>query len=370
MLTTTACSACANDFERAMRCRANLSITDAGRSTPLSSTARRLVHRVLLARLLSAKALVACAIRSGGDSPMSLLMKLTTAAMWVNATGVRRALSRQDYLDTLAPDRAPVPPPARLRRTGRVTESRTDGIPVIRYEPANRTPGIELMYLPGGGLVNPLVTEHWWIVDRLARRTGAAITVVNYPLAPEHDVAQTSEFVDAEYARLLQRSGAARILVAGDSAGGTVALGLVRRNQRRPDGLVLFSPWIDLELNAPGIADRSRSDPSLRVPGLRAGALAWGAGRSLDDPTVNPARARVDDLPPTLVFQGARDIFFDDTTAFARRAREAGAPVRLSTAPDGFHVYVGAFWTPEARDAFALVGDFARNPLRTAETQK
>ncbi|WZH37799.1 MAG: alpha/beta hydrolase fold domain-containing protein [Microbacterium enclense] len=295
---------------------------------------------------------------------MSILMTLTAAAMWVNTAPIRRALARDDYLVTLSPDRRPVDPPPHLRRTGRVVVTRREGLSVIRYEPATRTPGLELMYLPGGGLVNPLVAEHWWIVARLARATGAAVTVVNYPLAPEHDAADTAAFIDAEYERLAQRSGLSRLIVAGDSAGGTLALGLTARADRRPDALVLFSPWLDLELAHPGIASRMRRDPSLRVPGLRAAADAWANGRSLRDPGLNPIRADLSSLPPTVIFQGGRDIFFDDTMSFFARARAAGAPVRVVAAPDGFHVYVGAFWTVEARAAYALVGEIARDPSR------
>lgn len=288
---------------------------------------------------------------------MSVSMTLTAGAMWVSARSIRRALARDDYLDTLDPDRRPAEPPARLRRSGRVVVSREGDLPVYRYEPAARTPGLELMYLPGGGLVNPLVAEHWWIVERLARATGAAITVVCYPLAPERGADHTLAVIDAQYERLAAR--ASRLWVAGDSAGGALAVGLALRASRRPDALVLFSPWLDLGLENPAIARRARRDPSLRVPGLRAGAAAWAGERGLDDPAIDPARMDPTGLPPTLLFQGGRDIFFDDAVAFTRRADAVGAPVRLITAPAGFHVYVGAFWTPESRSAFAEVGALA-----------
>lgn len=291
---------------------------------------------------------------------MSVSMTLTAGAMWGSARSIRRALARDDYLDTLDPDRRPAEPPARLRRSGRVVVSREGGLPVYRYEPAARTPGLELMYLPGGGLVNPLVAEHWWIIERLARATGAAITVVCYPLAPDHGADDTLAVIDAQYERLAARAATSRLWVAGDSAGGALAVGLALRASRQPDALVLFSPWLDLALENPAIARRVRRDPSLRVPGLRAGAAAWAGERGLGDPALDPARVDPTGLPPTLLFQGGRDIFFDDAVAFARRADAAGAPVRLITAPAGFHVYVGAFWTPESRSAFAEVGALAR----------
>ena len=67
---------------------------------------------------------------------MSIAMTLTSAAMWVTATGIRRSLARDDYLATLSPDRGPVEPPARLRRSGRVVVTRRAGLPVVRDEPA------------------------------------------------------------------------------------------------------------------------------------------------------------------------------------------------------------------------------------------
>ncbi|WP_295786605.1 alpha/beta hydrolase fold domain-containing protein [uncultured Microbacterium sp.] len=293
---------------------------------------------------------------------MSLSMRLTAAAMWLNARPIRRALGRPDYLDTLDPDRRAADPPVHLRRRGRVTVTREGGQPVFRYEPARRMPGFELLYLPGGGLVNPLVPEHWWIIERLARATGAAVTVVCYPLAPERGADETLAAIDAQYERLAARRGVSRLLVAGDSAGGAVAVGLALRARRRPDALVLFSPWLDLALDNPAIGRRSRRDPSLRAPGLRAAAVAWVGERGLDDPQLNPARMPLAALPPTLVFQGRRDIFFDDAVAFAARAEAAGASLRLVTASAGFHVYVGAFWTPEASAAFDLVGALSRDP--------
>ncbi len=161
-----------------------------------------------------------------------------------------------------------------------MTVAHEGGQPVFRYEPARRMPGFELLYLPGGGLVNPLVPEHWWIVERLARATGAAVTVVCYPLAPERGADETLAAIDAQYERLAARRGVSRLLVAGDSAGGAVAVGLALRARRRPDALVLFSPWLDLALGNPRSA--AARDATRRCGRPGCGPPRWrGSGSAV-----------------------------------------------------------------------------------------
>ncbi|WP_157553766.1 alpha/beta hydrolase, partial [Microbacterium hominis] len=71
-------------------------------------------------------------------------------------------------------------------------------------------------------------------------------------------------------------------------------------------------------------------------------------------------------LAPTIVFQGANDVFHDDAVAFVAKARSAGSPARIVVADDGFHVYPGAHWTREAREAYELIGRFVNDPRGVA----
>lgn len=56
------------------------------------------------------------------------------------------------------------------------------------------------------------------------------------------------------------------------------------------------------------------------------------------------------------IFQGDRDLFLPDVTLLHQRIRQAGGDSTLTIARGGFHVYVGAPWTPEARIAHNLAG--------------
>ena len=93
----------------------------------------------------------------------------------------------------------------------------------------------------------------------------------------------------------------------------------------------------------------------MRATGARVTVPQWAGDRSTADPMISPLNDHLGDLPPLMIAQGGRDIFWPDAHRLADTARTAGGEVRLIEAPDGFHVYVAALWTPEARQAFAAV---------------
>jgi acetyl esterase/lipase len=105
------------------------------------------------------------------------------------------------------------------------------------------------MYLHGGAHVNDLRPQHWTFVAEVVRRTGIALIVPQYPLAPEHTWLDSFEPLLGLAADQL---GNAPLLI-GDSAGGGYALALAQKLRgagRTPKG-VLISPWLDATLEPP-----------------------------------------------------------------------------------------------------------------------
>ncbi|WP_061782590.1 alpha/beta hydrolase, partial [Microbacterium hominis] len=223
---------------------------------------------------------------------MTLLMKLTVGALWLTSGRTRRDLSGAEYLSRVDPQRTFAPPPRDAGAFGRLTESRVAGSTVLRWQPHDHVVGRELIYLPGGGFVSPMVREHWWIVQRIMTATRAALTIAPYPLTPEHTVDEAEAFIDAVYDEVAHRPTTREIFVAGDSAGGNVATTLalrVRDTHRHPlDGLILLAPWVDPTMRTAGAWQRERRDPTLRCTGLRAAAGAWAGTRDLRDPSMSP----------------------------------------------------------------------------------
>ncbi|MFF7967023.1 alpha/beta hydrolase [Streptomyces sp. NPDC007903] len=296
---------------------------------------------------------------------MSLAMKLTELLLrrkpnvFVTEERLREALRHN-------PPDAPVP--ESLRRSCLVSTETVDGHEIITLTPESGATGPEVIYLHGGAYVRPLVSAHWRIIAALIRQTGATVTVPLYGLAPRHTADDAYRFLDSVYRTVVQRAGDHPVFLAGDSCGAGLSVGLAIRCRdeglRPPAGLLLFSPWVDVTMTTPGIAALTGLDPMLAPAGFVAAGRDWAGDRSVTDPLVSPLHDTLKDLPPISIYQGGHDILLPDAEKFAAKARAAGTHVDLHLWPTAIHVFVGAGWTPEARQALRDAADRLRSAAR------
>ncbi|MFF7333996.1 alpha/beta hydrolase fold domain-containing protein [Streptomyces sp. NPDC008150] len=286
------------------------------------------------------------------------LYRVAARANSLRPGAARANAERLAALQDRTPPR-PAPLPGALLERWTPTRTTVAGNPVVRLTPRGAANGRHLVYTHGGAYVHPLIRPHWHIIDRMARGTGVTVTVPLYRVAPEGDVDAGYAFLTEVYDGLVREAGARSVTLAGDSAGGGLALGLAvdlrDRGAPGPRQVVLFSPWVDLTMTHPAVPALERLDPMLRAELLVAAGALWGAGHDPLDPRLSPARADLDGLPPVHLFQGGRDVFAADVCDLAARLERAGNGGTFSLEPDGFHVYVGALWTPEARAALNTV---------------
>jgi len=251
----------------------------------------------------------------------------------------------------------PAPVPRSLQASHEVSESIVAGIPVIRLTPRTGPNGHHLIYTHGGGYVRPLMSPQWHMIATAIRDTGATVTVPLYRLAPEGCAAEAYPALRAVHEQVAAEADA--VTLAGDSAGGGLALGqaIDHRDRGTPPvrQVLLFAPWLDLELRHPGIPALQPLDTMLRVEVLRAAGRMWARNQDPADPLLSPIRADLAGLPPVHLFQGGHDILAADARDLAVRLRAAGNAGTATWADDGFHVYVAATWTPESRAAFTQV---------------
>lgn len=254
---------------------------------------------------------------------------------------------------------APAPIPDTLRRTHEVSETVVAGIPVIRLTPRGRRSGQHLIYTHGGGYVRPLVAPHWRILAKATQDTGVTISVPLYRLAPQGCAEDAYPALRSVYRQVVAEAGAANVTLAGDSSGGGLALGqaIDHRAAGEPQArqVILFSPWLDLTLSNPDIAGLQAKDPVLVADQLWGAGALWARDRDPRDPVLSPGFADPSGLPPVHLFQGGHDIFAPDARVLAGRLRDAGNAGTTTCTPAGFHVYVGATWTPEDRTALRAV---------------
>ncbi|WP_052666916.1 alpha/beta hydrolase [Nitriliruptor alkaliphilus] len=216
-----------------------------------------------------------------------------------------------------------------------------------------------LLYIHGGGFVVGSPRSHRPLAGALAHATGATVVVPDYRLAPEHPYPAAADDVLAVHAALGDRRPE-RLTVAGDSAGGNLAIGLAialrDRGDRSLDALGAISPLVDMTM-PPGSWDTS-GDAVLRRGTLDIVAGYLAGARAPDDPLVSPRFADLADLPPTLVQVGGAEALHDDAVAFVDRVTEVGGDIHLQEWPGMFHVHQA--FTPLMAAATHAIDDLGR----------
>lgn len=263
---------------------------------------------------------------------VGLVLRATRRRTWTSAERARRRIE--------APKRE-APPPRVLRRRYDVFCRSVDGFPCWTVRPRTE-PSAAAMYLHGGAYLAGIAPQHWGLIGRLAD-AGVRVEVPLYGLAPQHSHREAYPFLHAVWRELARDAFPGGIALAGDSAGGGLALGLAQElpadDAPAPDRLVLLSPWLDLTLSHPKLPDYERVDPWLARPGLLEAGRSWAGG---DDPTIprlSPGNGPLQGLPPTALFVGTREIAYPDAADFAEAASAAGVRVDLTVVAGAVHVY-------------------------------
>ena len=272
--------------------------------------------------------------------------------------------------ETIRKDRLEGPrrPPKKLRDTLDVREEAEAGMRVFRARKKGApATALKLLYLHGGAYVLDLQEIQWNIVAGLLDRVDAEVLIPIYPLGPEASWKETTAAVRAHFLTLVQDCGADNIIVCGDSAGGGLALLLAQAMRDDglpgPKGLVLFSPALDLSGSGPDQPALERRDPALSLRMLARIGPMWLKGLSPEDPRVSPLFADQDNLPPTILFTGDREILHSD--ALRLKARNPGiihrgypemmhvfpvSPLREARqALDEAAAFIREHWPPEGR---------------------
>jgi len=256
-------------------------------------------------------------------------------------------------------NRAVGPAPLPKKLTKRLTTTRTSrpGLETIEVVPTGVAVERTIVYVHGGGYLNPMVAPHWDLVAALAAENRARVILPLYPLAPE-GTAATVLPVLVDLHRDLTASGEG-IVWAGDSAGGGLVTALAFRlkdsDLPQPEHLVLLAPWLDLEMKNPALPAVERRDPTLASAGLHYCASLWAGGTALDSVDNSPINGDPAGLPPITLFVGTRDLLVADCRDFARQAEASGVDIELWEAPGAFHVFVAGTILPESRAARGII---------------
>ncbi|WP_375574766.1 flavin-containing monooxygenase [Paracidovorax oryzae] len=244
------------------------------------------------------------------------------------------------------------------------------GVPVQVVAPAVGEGRTHVLYLHGGAFCLGSPHTHRSITTRLALSAGAVVAVPDYRLAPEHPYPAALDDARACYQALLARGVApGRIVLAGDSAGGALAMALLlslkRAGQPMPAGALLISPVTDPALRGASLANLRAEDPMIREGWLRQGLAWYGAPATAGEH--QPLAADLSGLPPVMIQVGEQEVLRDDSLRLADRLQQAGVECRLQVWQGRWHVFhLQSAWLRSAALAIGELGAFARERVRSA----
>ena len=197
------------------------------------------------------------------------------------------------------------------------------------------------------------------------------VATLDYRLAPEYPYpCQQNDTLDAwRYLTGTLGYAPGAVVVAGDSAGGNLALslGLHLRDmgQPMPEGFVCMSPWADLSNSGPSHYYNATIDPSFGIDEEDDHGQAVGVNTTYPDgldataPYLSPSFGDYTGFPPMLLQAGSIEVLLSDSQMVYDNAIANGVDCTLTVYKGMFHVFQGALdLVAESREAWAEVGRF------------
>ncbi len=253
------------------------------------------------------------------------------------------------------------------------------GVPGPILGDLERTDQPIVLYLHGGGFLIPAVPRtHLNFLADLCRDLGAAGFMPDYRLAPMHKYPAALDDCERAYRALLDLGfDPSRIVLAGESAGGNLTLGLLHRLRRHglpmPACAIPISPITEMA-RAHWPLSRALNfhrDPLIPLHTWSRMQELYVGERDHTDPELSPIYADPTGFPPLFFLAAETEVLRDDSLIMARQAEAAGVDVKIDiwpVLPHAFPLFTAIL--PEAHIARREIAEYAAAQLarRTGPT--
>lgn len=268
---------------------------------------------------------------------------------------IQRRLVSKAYLTSTPP------------RGTRFEEVEAEGLAMMRVCHSDTPSGV-VLYFHGGGYILGSPKTHRGITGHLAKTSGTMVIVPDYKMAPENPYPAALDDAETVYRALLDEGHPpASLSLAGDSAGGGLAIALAMRLRDKglplPASIVVLSPWTDLSnahLYSP------ECEPVLQRRWIDKAARLYCGSEPVSNPYISPVFGDLSGLPPILIQVGSQEILLNDAQRLADAADRDNVEARLEIYNSLWHVFqVHAGQLNRATDALKTAGAFIRQHLTT-----
>ena len=228
------------------------------------------------------------------------------------------------------------------------------GRPARRYLPKEAPTDRCVLYLHGGGYTVGSLDSHHGLMAHLSVACHSVVTGLDYRLAPEHTYPAALDDAVAAFEELSGSIAAENIMIAGDSAGGGLALACLLRVKDEgsplPGCATLISPATDLTCSGKSLG-------AVRDAFVES-SHAYIGDYPPQTVGISPLFGDMEDLPPLLIQVASDEALLDDSTRLETRAGDAGVSVDLRLFDEAFHVFQIFTGFPEAQEALSEIGRF------------
>src|SRR6476661_3065071 len=231
-----------------------------------------------------------------------------------------------------------------------------------------------ILYMHGGAFLTCGVNSHGRLVQMLSKYADSPVLVVNYRMIPKNSVGQAlDDCYDAYKWLRLKGYEPDQIVLAGDSAGGYLALALAEKLQREglagetPAAIVTMSPLFEIDnetrANHPNIRTDAMFPP--RAFCALVELIEEAAERHIVDGEPEDIYEPLDHiepgLPRTLIHVSGSEVLVSDARKAAHMLAAAGVPVEVRVWPGQMHVFqIAAPMVQEASRSLKQIGDYIR----------
>lgn len=202
-----------------------------------------------------------------------------------------------------------------------------------------------ILYLHGGAYVGEIEMEHWEFIGQLITDTGVTVILPDYPLAPKYRYTDTFKMVEPLYKEIVDKVGAEKLTVMGDSAGGGMSLALVEKistetNYKIPSKTILISPWLDVRLTNSEIEEVEKYDKQLNKETLKLAGLAYAGEDGINNYLVNPIDGDISKLKNVTIFTGTYDILNPDVHKLLEKSKKIGIEINVKEYEKAGHIWM------------------------------
>ena len=253
--------------------------------------------------------------------------------------------------------------PEKVRFECSVTEKHEYGMQVFYLNQESTSDRI-LFYIHGGGNCEQPSEHHWKFINSIIKKTGVKVIAPLYPLLPFHNYHDTFPAITDLYMAVVRNNAGCRVILAGDSAGGGMALAiaedLLKLDFSQPDELILISPFVESlysEENAKAIEKYEKVCPFINTSGCIPLVKRWaGSEEERGDYHVSPIRGDMVGIGKTTIFTGTREAFYPLEEELYAKLTKAGVDAKLVVGKGLNHVFP-ILTNPEGRKAQAQIAD-------------